>query len=94
MNYREILNRHALSSIDKPEYIPDITLMIGETEDLSGQPVMIPVKKVPKEVALRMEKQSNMTDEEVFQAINDQSLEVDDFNDNVLLLGISGLGVI
>ena len=92
MEYNSMLCKHALSMFSKGVEIPDYHLMVGDAEDKTSQNIMIPVKKVPKEIAENMNKYEQMSDSEIMTAIDENMLEVNDLNDNVFLLGINPLG--
>lgn len=91
MAYQECLNAHALAVLSKPIQIPDYHLMVGSAEELTPLPLMIYQDYLSPEVAKNLQSFDKMTNEEIQQAIADGSLEVNDLNGNVSLIG-DGLG--
>lgn len=87
MTYQSLLNRIALSVLIKPICIPDHRLMIGSAEKLNSMDLLIPQATVSKQVAENMSKLNQYSDEELLNAINNQTLEIDDLNGNVSLIG-------
>lgn len=92
MSYRQVLDTHGMGALIKPPQIPDYHLMIGSAERLDGMPLMVYTDyTVPKQVVSGWEQYKEMTQEDIEQKINDNTLEVNDFNMNLYYLG-GGLG--
>lgn len=91
--YRGMLNQFALNTLAKRPNIPDFHLMVGSAETLAPLPLLVYENaKVPTEVIQVMNDVKGKSSEEIAEAINNNSLEVNDLNWNVALIG-SGLGV-
>lgn len=87
-NYRQALDGFGLLSLHKPPNIPDYHLMVGSAEDLSPQPVTIYGEtKVPTQLVQGWGKYSDMSTDEIQQMITDGTLEVNDINWNVAMIG-------
>ena len=87
-DYRQIINGFAFNQLSKLPNIPDFHLMVGSAECLESLPVLVYENAtVPNEVVENMKKVNNMTNEEIEQAINDNTLEVNDMNLNLATLG-------
>ena len=84
--YRNIINAIALRQIIKPVEIPDYHLMVGTAEELAPLPVLIPQHEVPKEVAQSLTKLNDLDNDTVAKLVDEQSLEINDFNGNTALL--------
>lgn len=87
MDYNAILNSHALSAIKTAPDIPDYHLMVGTAECLERLPVLINQAKIPTDVAQQLAKYDDMTNEDIVRAIDDQLLEINDFNGNTAIIG-------
>lgn len=88
MSYRQTLNAFAMKSLQKPIEIPDYHLMVGTAECLDPLPVVLTKQYVPSEMVVKSAELSKLSDEEIEKAINEQQLEVNDFNINLLTLGL------
>lgn len=86
MGYRTILNGIALKVLTNPVDIPDYHLMIGTAENRSSVPLVISQTKIPSKVAESLEKLDSLSNESIEQAINDNMLEINDFNGNTAIL--------
>lgn len=84
--YMQMLNAHALSQIKRKPDVPDWRLMIGTAEDLTPQPVLIQQYQIPKEVANNLTKLNQLNNDEIALAIDNNILEVNDYNGNTALL--------
>lgn len=89
--YRQMLNAFALNTITKAPNIPDYHLMVGSAEYLEGLPLMVAKDYVPKQLAKTEAKISNLTDDEIAKAIENNILEPNDFPSNLASIG-NGLG--
>ena len=89
--YRTILNAHALKHITKAPNIPDYHLMVGSAEELAGLPTLVNTNYVPDAVRVMTADVNKLTDEEIAQALENNTLEVNDFMENVASIG-AGLG--
>ena len=87
MEYRQTLDRIALSVLNRSPDIPDYHLMVGSAEELSPLPVLIPQHEIPKEVAQSLSKLDEIDNDTIAKLIDEQSLEINDFNGNTALLG-------
>ena len=87
MEYRQTLDRIALSVLNRSPDIPDYHLMVGSAEELSPLPVLIPQHEIPKEVAQSLSKLDDIDNDTIAKLIDEQSLEINDFNGNTALLG-------
>lgn len=91
--YKGILNRFALNTLIKNPNIPDFHLMVGSAETLAPLPLLVYEKaKVPNEVVQIMKETSDTDSDIIADAIANNTLEVNDLNWNIALIG-SGLGV-
>ena len=88
MAYRQTLNAFAYKQVTKPVHIPDYHLMVGSAENLNPLPIILSKQYVPSEVAIKQADLNKLSDEEIESAINNNLLEVNDFNINLLTLGI------
>ena len=86
MEYRQVLDNIALSVISRVPDIPDYHLMVGTAEELSPLPVLIPQHEIPKEVANSLKKLDDLDNETVTKMIDEQTLEINDYNGNTALL--------
>ena len=86
MGYMDMLNLHAFKQLNMRVEIPDNHLMIGSAESLSPQPVVISQARIPKDVADNLRHLEGLTEEEVHDAINNNILEVNDFNGNTAIV--------
>lgn len=93
MALNQNMNAHALGVLINPIDIPDFHLMVGSAEFLGSFPIMIYRDYLPNEVVKNLQQFSEMTNEDIQQAIADNVLEVNDLNGNTSLLG-DGLGVL
>lgn len=94
MQYRQMLDRFALNSLIKLPEIPDFHLMVGSAEMLDGQPITIYEKSNLPATLVQgyTDIQKNMSNDDIAQAIANNTLEVNDLNWNVATIG-AGLGV-
>ena len=86
MEYRQTLDRIALAVLNRSPDIPAYHLMVGTAEDLAPLPVLIPHHEVPKEVAQSLTKLNDLDNDTVAKLVDEQSLEINDFNGNTALL--------
>lgn len=86
MEYRQMLDSIALSVLNRTPDIPDYHLMVGTAEELAPLPVLIPQHEIPKEVANSLTQLNDLDNETITQLIEQQSLEINDFNGNTALL--------
>ena len=86
MEYRQTIDRIALSVLNRSPDIPDYHLMVGTAEELAPLPVLIPQHEVPKEVAQSLTKLNDLDNDTVAKLVDEQSLEINDFNGNTALL--------
>ena len=92
MEYRQILDGFALRSLAKAPNIPDFHLMVGSAESLEPLPVLAyAYASVPEAVVENMKTVNNMTNEQISEAIENNTLEVNDMNWNIATIE-SGLG--
>lgn len=88
MSYRNILDDFGLLSLTKPPNIPDYHLMVGSAENLTPQPVTIYTEtKVPTAIVSGWGKYSDLSSEELEQMVADGTIEVNDINWNVAMIG-------
>ena len=93
MQYRQVLDRFALNNLIKKPNIPDFHLMIGTAECLDGQPITVyEESKIPAYLMQNYREVKELNSDDVALSIANNSLEVNDLNWNVALIG-SGLGV-
>lgn len=88
MSYRQTLNAFAMKSVEKPIHIADYHLMVGTAECLNPLPVVLTKQYVPSDMVIKQAELSKLSDEEIADAINNQQLEVNDFNINLLTIGV------
>ena len=86
MEYRQMLDNIALSVLNRSPDIPDYHLMVGSAEELSPLPVLIPQHEIPKEVAQSLTQLNELDNDMIEKLIDEQSLEINDFNGNTALL--------
>lgn len=86
MEYRKVLNSIALNVLLHDADIPDYHLMVGTAEELAPLPLLIPQHKIPKDVASNLSKLNTLSNDQITNAINDNMLEINDFNGNTALL--------
>lgn len=86
MEYRQTLDRIALSVLNRTPDIPDYHLMVGSAEELASLPVLIPQHEIPKEVAHSLTQLNDLDNDTIEKLIDEQSLEINDFNGNTALL--------
>lgn len=86
MNYRKVINGIAFNVLTKPVEIPDYHLMVGTAEDLSDVPLLVKQTKIPSKVAQNLEKLDTLSNEQIENAIANNSLEINDFNGNTSIL--------
>lgn len=91
MTYKQMLNRQAYNRFNKLPNVADYHLMIGDAEELSPLPTLVLQSYVPKQVIQGQADISKLTDEEIAFAIENNMLEVNDFNANIATIG-EGLG--
>lgn len=87
MDYLDMIKRFAFNAVKTTPDIPDARLMIGSCEDLEPQPVLIPQHKIPKEVAKSLTTLNDLDNDTVTKLIDEQSLEINDFNGNTAIIG-------
>ena len=90
MGYRNNVNAHARGVLVKPPHIPDYHLMVGSAEDLESKPLVVHKKAYPTVATESIKIAQNMTDAEMQERLANDTLEVNDFMENTLLIG-SGL---
>lgn len=89
MSYRQVINKQALSVLIKNPNIPDYHLMVGSAERLDGMPLMVyESSTIPTSLFNTYNEIKKMDSGDIEQAIADNSLEVNDLNFNVALLGL------
>ena len=88
MAYRQTLNAFAYKQVTKPVHIPDYHLMVGSAENLNPLPIILSKQYVPSEVAIKQAQLNKLSDEEIEKALSTNALEVNDFNLNLITLGI------
>ena len=86
MEYRQTLDRIALSVLNRSPDIPDYHLMVGTAEELAPLAVLITQHEVPKEVAQSVTKLNDLDNDTVAKLVDEQSLAINDFNGNTALL--------
>ena len=86
MDYMSMLNLHAFNQLTHLIDVPDHHLMIGSAEDLTPQIAEISQAVIPKDVAENLRHLDGLTDEEVNEAIQNNILEVNDFNGNTAIV--------
>lgn len=92
MSYRQTIDAFALGQLLRLPQIPDYHLMVGSAEQLNGLPVMVYTSTaVPTAIAGEWGKYQDKSSEEIEKKIADNSLEVNDMNWNLAMLG-GGLG--
>ena len=90
--YRKTLDRIALKTLLKAPEIPDFHLMVGTAEKHKSLPLMIYEQTaIPAELVPSMVELSQKSSVDIEKAIADNTLEVNDMNLNVLMIG-NGLG--
>lgn len=90
--YRKALDHIALGVLYKQPNIPDYHLMIGSAERLDGMPLMIYEQTaVPSVLVGSMNELSKKSSTDIELAIQNNSLEVNDMNMAVIMIG-NGLG--
>ena len=90
--YRKALDRIALNVLYKKPNIPDYHLMVGSAERLESIPLMIYKQTaIPSVMVKAMTEVSQMSSTDIELAIADNTLEVNDLNFNLLVIG-NGLG--
>lgn len=93
MSYRQVIDKQALNVLVKNPNIPDYHLMVGSAERLDGMPLLVyESSTIPTSLLNSYSNIKQMNSEDIAQAIADNSLEVNDLNFNLALIG-SGLGV-
>lgn len=91
-DYRQTIDRFALNALIKQPNIPDFHLMVGSAETLDGLPLLVYENaNIPKAVVNSFQDMQGKTTEEIAEAIANNTLEVNDLNWNVALIG-GGLG--
>ena len=91
--YRQVLDGIAVNNLVKLPNIPDYHLMVGSAECLAPLPLIIDnMSGIPNEIVQNMHDLSEMSNEDIKQSIENNELEINDFNWNMALIG-SGLGV-
>ena len=88
MAYRQTLNGFALKQLVKPCEIPDYHLMVGSAEDLTPKDVVLYKNYVNKDLVVKQAELTHLADDEIERAINDNLLEVNDFNLNLVTIDI------
>ena len=86
-SYQSSLNKIALSVLLKPVKIPDYHLMVGTAEHLASIDLVVPQQKVSIEIAKNMSTINQKSQDEILLSINEQTLEIDEINDNLSLIG-------
>lgn len=91
--YRQVIDGFARNSLIKAPNIPDFHLMVGSAEETSSVPLLVYENaEIPSEIVKNMAQMSNLTQNEIAEKIANNTLEVNDINGSVALIG-SGLGV-
>ena len=89
MSYRQVIDRQALNVLVKSPNIPDYHLMVGSAERLDGMPLMVyESSTIPTSLLNSYNNIKEMSSGDIEQAIVENSLEVNDLNFNVALLGL------
>ena len=88
MEYRQTLNSFAFKQLSKPIQIPDYHLMVGSAEDLTPKDVVLYKNYVNKDLVVKQAELTHLSDDEIERAINENLLEVNDFNLNLLTIDI------
>ena len=86
MSYRKILNGIAHKVLKKRIAIPDYHLMVGTAEQLAPQTLRIPQQKIMKGVADNLKNLETLSNEEITASIQNNTLEINDFNGNTSLI--------
>ena len=87
MAYQNIINKIAFGVLNKKPQIPDYHLMVGTAEVLGEVPLLVPQGKIPVEVAKALETMSKADNETIVSAIQNNTLEINDFNGNTAIIG-------
>lgn len=85
--YRKLLNMFGMKTLSKPCMNPDNRLMIGASEDLSSQPIMVFADYMPSNTSALLPKTSDLSYEDVQELLASGQLTIDDFFQNVYPLG-------
>ena len=86
MEYRGVLNNIALSVLTKAPDIPDFHLMVGTAEELDGLPLVIPQTTIPKKVAENLDNVTTLSNEDIYNSLANNVLEVNDYNGNTAII--------
>lgn len=87
MGYQNFLNAIALKTISKPVITPDYRLMVGESEDLTPQPITVATKYIPSQAQANLADLGKLSDEEFAEKLENQEIEINDFNGNLVTIG-------
>ena len=84
--YRTQLNTHALGVLLNTPRVPDYHLMVGEAEDLESKPLVIYKKAYPELSKGSILENMSLSDDEIVKRLENDSMEVNDFMENTLLV--------